>query len=141
MTKENYNERTNIKISKEKKDLVKNKGYKLQEILNDAFDIILDITGQEDIYLLYRLDEINQEIKKLEHQKYIITKTLYEKRAEPGNKNKLEILKNKIYRELFNYYNENLEFPDDETMNKYSHILDLDIGSLKEKIINDYNKP
>lgn len=45
----NFNDTTSVKINREKKNLVKSKGIKLQDILDDAINLELGILDEESL--------------------------------------------------------------------------------------------
>lgn len=62
-----FNETTSVKINKEKKDLAKSKGLKLQDLLDHALDEALGL-GFTPVSEL-RLTEIDNEIESLKREK------------------------------------------------------------------------
>lgn len=67
MSKCGFNEVTSVKINKEKKDLAKSKGLKLQDLLNHALDEALGLNSYKLTNL--RLSEIENEIAALKIEK------------------------------------------------------------------------
>lgn len=65
MTK--FNETTCVKINKEKKDLAKSKGLKLQDILDNALNDALKLESKP--VDKFRLDQIEHEIESLKKNK------------------------------------------------------------------------
>ncbi|MGN1363302.1 MAG: hypothetical protein ACI4VU_06325 [Methanobrevibacter sp.] len=63
----NFNDTTSVKINKEKKNLVKSKGIKLQDLLDDAINFELGISDEKSInknkidYFLLEISKIEEE--------------------------------------------------------------------------------
>lgn len=63
----NFNDTTSVKINREKKNLVKSKGIKLQDILDDAINLELGILDEESLNknkikdFLLKINEIEKE--------------------------------------------------------------------------------
>lgn len=62
-----FNETTSVKVNKEKKDLAKSKGLKLQDLLNHALDEALGLNSIQVSEL--RITEIDNEIATLKIEK------------------------------------------------------------------------
>jgi len=62
-----FNETTSVKINKQKKDLAKSRGLKLQDLLDHALDEALGISSCDLSQI--RIAEIDEEIKLLEDKK------------------------------------------------------------------------
>lgn len=62
-----FNKCTCVKVNKEKMDMIKAKGLNLQDLLDKAMDDELNLDQIQDNQ--QRINEINQQIKKLEKQR------------------------------------------------------------------------
>lgn len=62
-----FNKCTCVKVNKEKMDMIKAKGLNLQDLLDKAMDDELNLNQLQDNQ--QRINEINQQIKKLEKQR------------------------------------------------------------------------
>lgn len=64
----NFNDTTSVKINKEKKNLVKSKGIKLQDLLDDAINLELGISDEKSIKK-DKIDYFLSEISKIEEER------------------------------------------------------------------------
>lgn len=111
---QNFNDTTSVKINREKKNLAKSKGLKLQDLLDSALNDELGLCNEED-KVNERIERLKQEIKNLEIEKEknladcdkkinILMKNLRDMRdrEEENYNDKINILKAKIeYLEQF----------------------------------------
>ena len=65
---QNFNDTTSVKINREKKDLAKSKGLKLQDLLDNALNEELGLVDEE-IKKEEKIEKLKQEIINLEEEK------------------------------------------------------------------------
>lgn len=110
---QNFNDTTSVKINREKKDLAKSKGLKLQDLLDNALNEELGLVDEE-IKKEEKIEKLKQEIINLEEEKEknlkdcdkkinILMKNLVDmrNREEENYNNQIKILQAKI-----NYLNQ-----------------------------------
>ncbi len=129
-----FNTQTNIRINKDKKDLIKRKGYKLQEVLDIAMNVILNIEGLEEQEILQKIEEIDDAMRNLALERNMLIEQLNnEKQRQKDN------VKNKYYDQLKTQYKSKWDFDetDDELLNKVALILNLDRIEVMNKVITE----
>ncbi|OWT32608.1 hypothetical protein BGI41_06765 [Methanobrevibacter sp. 87.7] len=104
----NFNDTTSIKINREKKNLVKSKGIKLQDLLDDAINWELGISDEKSLNK-EKINEFLLEINKIENERdnylnnfdkemNLLLNDLihFKSEEEKFYNNKIEILQSKI---------------------------------------------
>lgn len=123
---------TSVKINEEKWEILKNKGYKLQDILNNAFDLLLEISSDDNLEFVKL-----KESKEKELQSKIMQKEHFIKKIDSEIKDieiSIQILNEKI--EKNNRKQENKEKHLEELRQRNSDFNKIRI-LLKTKHINE----
>lgn len=104
----NFNDTTSVKINREKKNLVKSKGIKLQDILDDAINLEIGILDEESLNknkikdFLLKINEIEKERDKyldsFNKEIDVLLSELYQFRDEEEKRynDQIKILQSKI---------------------------------------------
>ena len=92
---------TSVKIDNEKWEILKGKGYRLQDILDDAFNNLLNIENKDDKELIKDIKKLEDKNQAYELEKENIKKETSKleskiKELEENYKNKVKLLENKI---------------------------------------------
>jgi hypothetical protein len=130
----NFDTQTNVRINKDKKDLIKRKGYKLQEVLDIAMNVILNIEGLEEQEILQKIEEIDDAMRNLALERSMLIEQL-----DKEKQRQKDDVKNKYYDQLKTQYKSKWDFDetDDELLNKVALILNLDRIEVMNKIVEE----
>ncbi|MBQ3415255.1 MAG: hypothetical protein IJH39_07945 [Clostridia bacterium] len=144
---------TSVTIDKDKWDIIKSKGYNLQDIVDNAFNNILDIDGKEPSELLKEKEKVECEIEQVEkefkEQEKRYNETLdslnsYLKELDKKIKSDVENKeKEDDYKTMYEIFSQEYGNYKDPNVNKwiveYSEKYNIDYDGLLEELINKLN--
>lgn len=96
---------TSVKIDNDKWEILKGRGYRLQDILDNAFNNLLDIENKDDKEIMKDIKKLEDKNKSYKLEKENLKKILKNetkkleskiKELEENYKNKVDVLENKI---------------------------------------------
>lgn len=89
---------TSVKIDNDKWEILKGRGYRLQDIIDNAFNNLLNINYKDDTELIKEIDKLKDENNQYELEKENLKKTLEDSitKLEDSYKNEISILEGKI---------------------------------------------
>ena len=132
-----FDYQTNVRMNRDKKDLIKRKGYKLQEILDIAMNTILNIEGLEEQEILQQIEAIDSQIRNLQLERNLLVD-----RLDQSKEKHRDTIKNQLYDQLKTQYKSKWDFDesDDELLNKVALTLNMDRIEVMNKIVKDCNE-
>lgn len=142
MKNREFNKQTSVRVNAAKYDLIKIKGYNIQDILDDAFNIILELENDIPEELLVKKEEIeNQLVKTLKLREIAINEN-EKKLKEAQYKYKAELKQIEKEREAINKFNHELNCLKIEqaSINKLIHNAAEDTRALTEIQEDDFKK-
>ena len=125
---------TSLKVDIVKKDLLKKRGFVLQDLFNLAMDVALDVDGLDEIGILKQIEEVDEDIRMLKTKRAMLVQELDKAKQQERDR-----IKNKDYEQLKRNYHDKLMFDetDDDLLNKVALTLDMSKTQVKNKIIEE----
>ena len=132
-----FDYQTNVRMNKNKKELAQRKGYKLQEILDIALDVLLDADDLETQEIMQEINELESEIQKLK-----LRQDMLRERLDQNRESKRDKIKNKGYEELKTIYKDKWDFDEEDIalIDEVALTLNLSRIEVQNRIIDECNE-
>lgn len=132
--KTKFDGQTNLRVNTAKKDLLKQRGYILQDLLDRAMDITIDSEGLNDQETLQKIEEIDKQIRDLKFERSMLIDHLNTEKEK-----RRDIIKNKSYDELKAQYKRHWDFDevDNDLIIKVATTFNLNKMELMNKVIKE----
>lgn len=132
-----FDYQTNVRMNKNKKELAQRKGYKLQEILDIALDVLLDADDLETQEIMQEINELESEIQKLK-----LRQDMLRDRLDQNRENKRNKIKNKGYEELKTIYKNKWDFDEEDLplIDEVALTLNISRIEVQNRIIDECNE-
>lgn len=132
-----FDYQTNVRMNKNKKELAQRKGYKLQEILDIALDVLLDADDLESQEIMQEINELESEIQKLK-----LRQDMLRDRLDQNREAKRDKIKNKGYEELKTIYKNKWDFDDEDLplIDEVALTLNISRIEVQNRIIDECNE-
>ena len=132
-----FDYQTNVRMNKNKKELAQRKGYKLQEILDIALDVLLDADDLETQEIMQEINELESEIQKLK-----LRQDMLRERLDQNRESKRDKIKNKGYEELKTIYKDKWDFDEEDMalIDEVALTLNLSRIEVQNRIIDECNE-
>lgn len=132
--KTKFDGQTNLRVNTAKKDLLKQRGYILQDLLDRAMDITIDSEGLNDQETLQKIEEIDKQIRDLKFERSMLIDHLNTEKEK-----RRDIIKNKSYDELKAQYKRHWDFDevDNDLILKVATTFNLNKMELMNKVIKE----
>lgn len=132
-----FDYQTNVRMNKNKKELAQRKGYKLQEILDIALDVLLDADDLESQEIMQEINELESEIQKLK-----LRQDMLRDRLDQNREAKRDKIKNKGYEELKTIYKNKWDFDEEDLplIDEVALTLNISRIEVQNRIIDECNE-
>lgn len=132
-----FDYQTNVRMNKNKKELAQRKGYKLQEILDIALDVLLDADDLESQEIMQEINELESEIQKLK-----LRQDMLRDRLDQNRENKRNKIKNKGYEQLKTIYKNKWDFDEEDLplIDEVALTLNISRIEVQNRIIDECNE-
>lgn len=132
-----FDYQTNVRMNKNKKELAQRKGYKLQEILDIALDVLLDADDLETQEIMQEINELETEIQKLK-----LRQDMLRDRLDQNREAKRDKIKNKGYEELKTIYKNKWDFDEEDLplIDEVALTLNISRIEVQNRIIDECNE-
>lgn len=132
-----FDYQTNVRMNKNKKELAQRKGYKLQEILDIALDVLLDADDLETQEIMQEINELESEIQKLK-----LRQDMLRDRLDQNRENKRNKIKNKGYEQLKTIYKNKWDFDEEDLplIDEVALTLNISRIEVQNRIIDECNE-
>ena len=127
-----FNTQTNIRVNRDKKDLMKRKGYKLQDLLDISMNVVLNVEGLGEPEILKQIEAIDEQMRNLKVERALLVDRLNEEKEKQR-----DAVKNRYYEQLKAQYLTKWDFDetDDALINKVALTMNMEKIEIMNKII------